>query len=121
MINFIEKIGDYTLINRGEIIVYNDKEIIIELRDEEEPIYLIIRFKNQGGRISSIERDVNKDTLILNFINYELPNSLGGIFEPILVGNTNDKKDLYFSCAVFTLDATKGYRLFKYSFLTLNN
>ena len=35
MVDFIESIGDFTILKQSEIIVYNDSEINIELREND--------------------------------------------------------------------------------------
>lgn len=114
---FVEYIEGYKIIRHGEIIVYNDNEVRIELIDGDEPIILKIQFRNQGGRVSSISQEVEGDTLVMKFINFERDNSIGGVFEPIQIGKISETEYLYFSCVIHTLNSNDGNRLLKYSFL----
>ena len=117
MVDFIESIGDFTILKQSEIIVYNDSEINIELRENDKPLVLKIYFVNKGGRKSSVLEEVNDNTLSLKFVNFEKENSLGGIFEPLRVGILDNGEILYFNCVIYTLNASEGNRLLKYSFL----
>lgn len=123
MINlkFKEKIGNYSIIKQGEIIVNKDSCISIEISDEGEPVTLKIEFANQGGRASSVSQEVSGNIQTLKFINFEQNNSINGLFEPIEIGNINDNGNnhtLYFNCVVHTINSKEGNRIFKYSFLT---
>ena len=117
MVDFIESIGDFTILKQSEIIVYNDSEINIELRENDKPLVLKIYFVNKGGRKSSVLEEVNDNTLSLKFVNFEKENSLGGIFEPLRVGILDNGEILYFNCVIYTLNASEGNRFLKYSFL----
>ncbi|MCL1625736.1 DUF6864 domain-containing function [Bacteroides caecicola] len=114
---FKEKISEYTIIHHGEIIVYNDQEIQIELTDTSGPLILKIHFLNSGGRVSSFTSEVNENVQILTFKNFERNESLGGLFEPVEIAKMDDGSSLYFNCAIYTENAKDGDRLFKYSFL----
>lgn len=116
-LNFKEKMGEFTLIQHSEIITYNDKDITIILNGNDETLQLKIKFKNQGGRVSKMKNCIDGDTLTIEFLNFEQPNSMSGVFEPIQLGIINNI-DLYFNCAIYTLNAKDGNRLVKYSFWT---
>lgn len=115
-----ERIGEYEIIKHGEIIVFNDEDIMLEIsfddKDKEEPLLLKIHFENKGGRVSSINQKIDEKTMILEFINFDREMSLGGIFEPIEIAKKDNNSIIYFSGIVFNRQETGKERLFKYSF-----
>lgn len=115
--DFTEYIGDFEIIKHSEIIIYNDKEVSIELIEDNAPLVLKIRFQNKGGRTSSITEELKDNVLTFNFINFERENSLGGLFEPIEVGRFGNDDVLFFNCVVYTLNSKEGSRVLRYSFL----
>lgn len=117
MIEFTEYNGNFEIVRQSEIIIYNDNEVSIELRDNSDILILKIQFQNRGGRVSSIEQKLNENILTFQFINFEKEDSLGGIFEPIKICELNNGTFLYFNCLVYTVNTKDGYRVLKYSFL----
>ena len=115
--HFKEKIGDYTIINHGEILVYNNEIVQIELI-EENSIFLKIKFDQIEGDKKSIKHKLEDNTLTFQFINLNNDDSYYGIFEPIQIGQLNNKNPLYFNVVIYTLNAKYGNRILKYAFLT---
>lgn len=115
--DFTEYIGDFEIIRHSEIIIYNNKEVSIELIENNDPLVLKIQFQNKGGRVSSIVEELKDNVLTFNFINFERENSLGGIFEPMEVGKFGNGDVLFFNCIVYTLNSKEGSRVLRYSFL----
>ena len=114
---FIEYIGNYKIMKHGEIIIYNDNGIMIDLIENDVPITLKIKFENKGGRVSTITSNIEDNTLIFHFINFERENYIGGIFEPTEVGKLDNGDTLYFNCIVNTINIKEGLRIIKYTFL----
>ena len=115
--DFNEKIGDYTIIKHGEIIVYKNETINIELIEESGTMVLKVMFVQEDNSRPYITEELNKNTLIMKFVNSNRDYSVSGIFAPIEIGKLGDGEVLYFCCSVFTINAKDGNRLFKYSFL----
>lgn len=119
-LNFKEKIGDYSIIKQGDIIVSKDNRISFEISDEGDPLILRIEFVNQGGRTSSVSQEIDGNIQTLKIINFKEDNSINGLFEPAEIGtmyNNGNKCTLYFNFTVHTINSKEGNRIFKYSFL----
>lgn len=112
-----EKIGDYTIIKCGEILVYNNEVVQLELI-EENSIFLKIRFDKIDGEKKKINEDLKDNTLTFQFINLNNDDSYYGIYEPIKIGKLGNGSPLYFNVLVYTLNAKYGNRILKYAFLT---
>lgn len=118
--DFNEKIGDYSIIRHGEIIVYRNESVDIQLTEEgSDSIVVRIVFKEDGGN-TGISEELQDNTLIMNFLNFNRNYSMSGIFEPIEIGKSDNDSVLYFNCVVFTINSKDGNRLLKYSFLKRN-
>lgn len=114
--NINEKIGDYTIIKHGEIIVYNNEVIQLELK-EENSIFLKIKFAQIDGEKNSIKQSLEDNILTLQFTNYDAENTYYGMFEPVRVGKLDNQNALYLSIVVHTLNTKYGNRIVKYTFL----
>lgn len=114
---FKEKIGDYTIIKNGEILVYNDETVDIELIRKKSCITLRAMFVQEDNSRPYITEELNKNTLIMKFVNSNRDYSVSGITTPIEIGYLEGGETLYFYCSVFTVNAKIGYRFFKYAFL----
>lgn len=115
--NIKEKIGDYTIIKYGEILVYNNEIVQFELI-EENSIFLKIRFDKIDGEKKTINQDLKDNTLTFQFINLNNDDSYYGIYEPIRIGSLGNGNPLYFNILVHTLNTKYGNRILKYTFLT---
>ena len=118
--DFNEKIGDYTIIKHGEIIVYKNETIDIELIEESGTMVLRVMFVQEDNNKPYVTEELNKNILIMKFVNHNRDYSVSGIFTPIEIGKLDDGEVLFFCCSIFTIDARNGNRLFKYSFLKIN-
>lgn len=78
---------------------------------------LKVMFVQEDNSRPYITEELNKNTLIMKFVNSNRDYSVSGIFAPIEIGKLDDGEVLYFCCSVFTINAKDGNRLFKYSFL----
>lgn len=116
-LRFQERIGDYTVIKSGNIIVFDNKEIYIDIFDKDDLLKIKIEFSNRGGRIASITKYNTDDCICIRFVNFEKDNSVEGAYNPIEIAEFDDGNVLYFSCVLNTIDSKSGIRTFSYSFL----
>lgn len=120
--DFNEKIGDYRVVRHGEIIVYTNESINIEIQEDTTMILRVLFITEMENNRKShilIQGDPNDNNLlVVKFVNIHKDYSVSGIFEPIEIGIFDNGDKIYFTCAVFTVNAKDGNRIFKYSFLT---
>lgn len=118
--DFYEKIGDYLVVKHGEIIVYANEKINIEIQENTTMVLrvLFIQENNESSHISIASDDNDESLLVVKFINIHKDYSVSGIFDPIEIGTFDNGEKIFFTCAVFTVNAKDGNRIFKYSFLT---
>ncbi|OUP31671.1 hypothetical protein B5F24_16450 [Bacteroides clarus] len=114
---FKEKIGDYTIIKNGEILVYNDEAVDIELIGKKSCITLRAMFVQENNSNPRIEMKSDKNILTIKFVDINKDCDVAGITTPTEIGHLEGGEALYFYCSVFTVNAKIGYRFFKYAFL----
>lgn len=117
---FEEKIGGYTIIKNGEILVYNDEAVEIELIDKKSRITLRAMFVQENNSNPRIEIKSDEDILTIKFVDIDKDCDASGT-TPTEVGYLEGGEALYFYCSVFTVNAKIGYRFFKYAFLKRND
>ena len=115
--DFNEKIGNYKIIKHGEVIVYKNETIDIEIVEEEVMTFRAM-FVQENDSKSYIKYEVYQNVLTMKFVNFNKNYSASGVFEPMEVGELDNGDTLYFCCVIFTINANDGNRVFKYSFLT---
>lgn len=116
---FQEKIGDYNIIHRGQVIVFRNETVKISFtEDNANPLILEIRFENDSEGKTDIKNDISGDTMTFRMMNFNSPNGVIGIFEPFEVAKSDDGSIIYFNCFVKTYNDKDGNRLLTYSFLT---
>ena len=110
-----ERIGDYVVIKSGEIAIFNNTPIEINISDSNT-ICIRIEFE-YGNEKFSIQEYLNKTTHKLKFSNMCI-NSICGTFEPIDIAKLDSGEILYIIANVIMFDDKKGNGLLKYSLLT---
>lgn len=121
-LNFIEKVGDYTILRTSEIIVYNNSTIRLELIEGGVASPILFRFIGEEETKPVIRQNVMDGALVFDFVNTDKAPGIFGIFEPTEIAVSDyEKTTIYLSCVLVSLKMDKGCKLFKYSILSKPN
>lgn len=95
MMDFIEYVGDFRVITKGDIQVFNGESVKLQLHitDNDSPLIMLFDFVEDKERRGEVVKDINERTLTWTIYYYKEILSYTIIANPIIIG-TEDRKSV---------------------------